>query len=232
MGQSGHFEQAHKMEEMVEVTIDKISVQAAIDKWDGMGTTACDRIFLEEFSAGSINEKTLRQFSATNTLKRRTGGYSIGRTFWGGISEWAPRIENFAKDTVAKQRIEYQNSGNKAIVFRILDELANMEGTGPSGKKRQLGTVSASKLAFFLCPEMPFFIYDSVVGKVFHRKSAPRPSEYPMWCADLGKLLPDPDAFREHVTEKGRPEFAHRLNWLARRALDLALYRKGEEIIS
>ena len=47
------------MEEMVEVTIDEIAVQAAIDKWDGIGTTASDRIFLEEFSTGSINKKDL-----------------------------------------------------------------------------------------------------------------------------------------------------------------------------
>ncbi|MCL6106859.1 MAG: hypothetical protein M1309_05895 [Actinobacteria bacterium] len=215
---------------MADFVIENSSVQADLNKWDGSETTACDRLFLEEFSAGLVSEKTLRQFSATNTVQKRTGGYSIGRTFWGGIFHWATRIDIFVKEDVAMYRMEYQQSGNPDIAYKILDELANMEGAGPSGKKRKLGTVSASKLAFFLCPEMPFFIYDSVVGKVFGRKSAPRPNEYPMWCAALEKLLPDSHSFREQVPEKRRPEFANRLDWLARRSLDLALYANGEKI--
>ena len=84
-------------------------------------------------------------------------------------------------------------------------------------------------LAFFLCPEMPFFIYDSVVGEVCGRKSAPKPNEYQIWCSDLKKLLPEPDNFHRLVPQERLHEFTNRLDWLARRSLDLALYKLGEK---
>jgi len=215
------------MKEIADFAIDELAVEKALKKWDGIETTASDCFFLHEFSEGSISQKTLKLFSATNTERRRTGGYSIGRTFWGGISAWAPRIDTFAKEKVANYRVNYSQCGKRSIAFNIFDELANMEGTGPSGKKRKLGTVSASKIAFFLCPEMPFFIYDSVVGTSLGLKSPPKPNEYPAWCDGLSQLLPEPDSFRELVPRKRLQEFSHRLDWLARRSLDLALYEIG-----
>ena len=106
-----------------------------------------------------------------------------------------------------------------------------MEGTSLTGKtKGPLGPSSASKLAFFLCPEMPFFIYDSVVGKAMRRSRPKSVSEYQTWCNELKKLLPNPESFCKLVRKDRRHEFTHRMDWLARRSLDLALYRIGENI--
>ena len=138
--------------------VGKNAVQDALDKWDGIvrkpgsqieeKVPGCDRVFLDEFSAASVRAETLAKFSVPNYNARLTGGYSIVRTFRGGISEWAPRLDAFAKGKVAKERAEYKRNARRSIAINIFQDLANMEGTSRNGNKGNIGTVTASKLAF------------------------------------------------------------------------------------
>ncbi len=124
-----------------------------------------DRLFYESFSSLRIDREVLKQFAALNDDRsKRTGGYSISRRFWGGIQKWTPLIAGFLCERVAPARKKYRQIGDRDIVFRLHNELAKMPGMSIRGNSGSLGTVPASKLLFFACPEMPFFIYDSFVG--------------------------------------------------------------------
>ena len=61
--------------------------------------------------------------------------------------------------------VQVADARNLRRALLITTQLAEMKGQSARGFMNDLGIVVASKLLFFTCPEMPIFIYDSVVGK-------------------------------------------------------------------
>ena len=105
-----------------------------------------------------------------------------------------------------------------------------MDGQSAKGFTNHFGIVAASKLLFFICPEMPIFIYDSFVGQALSIEKLPI-REYPKWwqrCDDIFKA--NSSAIPLLLPKDRQKEFTDKEEWITRRSLDLMLYRIGENI--
>jgi hypothetical protein len=222
--------------------IQSVDVLHALRKWDGRdfvlnnGTSierrwkATDREFLKMFSCGEITESVLARFAANNNNEnpsKRTGGYSITRKFWDGLSSWTPRIRYFFVNGVKPARLRFHESGDIEILWDLIYQLSKMEGRSAKGYTNPLGVVAASKLLYFACPEMPVFIYDSVVGKAL---SVPNlvVEDYFHWWAKYHDIRNMNSSALSLLPSDRRQEFSDKDDWFTRRSIDLMLYRFGQ----
>lgn len=221
--------------------IQEVDVLHAIQKWDGKDTgfqdgrwqsrfwKANDKEFYEGLSQCQIDETLLGRFAASNNNEnpsRRTGGYSIVRGFCGGIPSWTPRINDFLQHRVNPARMKYQNTKDKSIIWALISELGGMKGCSKNGCVRPLNIVAASKLMFFACPEMPVFIYDSVVGDALSMPKLPL-SRYDEWWSKCNELRNANADVTNMIPAERQKEFDDKREWFKRRCLDLMLYRLG-----
>lgn len=227
-------------------TIQSADVLHGLRKWDGRDKVleggkhierhwqATDREFIEGFAAGKITNELLSRFAAKNdndVASKRTGGYSVTRKFWGGLSSWRPRLQEFYTSDVLPCRDQYTQVRRVEPAWEMTIKLAEMQGTSAKGFSSPLGIVAASKLLFFACPEIPIFIYDSVVGIALSMDKLAI-EEYPKWwnrCNDV--LKNNPSAIPLLPTNR-QVEFQDKEEWFTRRSFDLMLYRLGDQRIN
>jgi len=145
-----------------------------------------------------------------------TGGYSISRTFNGGLHNWLGHVR------AALQRAQTLAHEGDAIAF--VDRLSKQRlGQG----MRPLGISAASKLVFFGAPNLRVFIYDSVVREAVGILPL-GPGHYWTWHKLMKKIdgcaTVDKKVFDQRCPQE-IPE-----DWFRRRCLDQALYLIGKRI--
>jgi hypothetical protein len=226
------------IEPLYSFKIQNVDVMHALMKWDGRDAErrweATDREFFLGFSAGDINELLIKRFAENNNNdvpSRRTGGYSIKRKFSGGLSSWTPRLKNFYTSIISPARYRYSLTESIEVVWELITQLAEMKGQArKESKPRNLGIVAASKLPFFACPEMPFFINDSFVRKALSMERFQSIRDYPKWWIRCNEILELNSSVIPLLPKERQREFLDKEDWLKRRSLDLMLYRFGEKI--
>lgn len=215
--------------------IEARDVRHALIKWDGHDPQenrtwrATDREFFDSFSAFQVDSASLRRFAAPNNddkATQRTGGYHISRRFWGGFEAWAPRIRAFLREQAAMAQRKYLKTGDPGLVTQLHAELGRMTGASPPGNTATLGITPVSKLLFFACPRMPFFIYDSYVGATLGLEGIGLEG-YGEWCRQCRELYDLTTRFERLIPPKRRAEFRGKEDWLKRRSLDLMLYHQS-----
>lgn len=220
-------------------TIKEMDIEHALRKWNGKDSNpvntnnirewkANDKEFLNGFSKGNFTKDLVKKFIAKNKdseERQRTGGYSIARKMWGGHEFWTNELNKFYKEEIENKIKEYDEKKDIKIVVELVKKLAKIEGTSlTSGKKNKLGIVSASKILFFTCPNMPIFIYDSVVGKALSMENL-KIEEYDKFCNTCQNIINSIPSYQ--ITESNKNDFKDKENWFKRRIFDLMLYRIG-----
>lgn len=176
-----------------------------------------EREYIRAFSTGSITPAILRSLA-----KRGDGGFSVSRRFHGGVSKWSGPLNQFHKDHVIAAVKRYGRKPDPQIIFRLHERLA--EHCPMEKKKRPgvLGISAASKVLFFMCPELPFFIYDSVARLALDIREL-QPHEYEIWWNRCSEVLK-----KTRLPSGQLPEGATK-DWYHRRCFDKALYDVGEQ---
>lgn len=194
------------------IKISSKHVKYARNRWESY-----ERKYIEAFSTGSITPEILGSLA-----KRWEGGFSISRRFQGGLKKWSAPLNRFYNNHVIAAIKHYRQEPDPQIVFSLHQRLAEK---GPMEKKKRpgvLGISAASKVLFFMCPELPFFIYDSVARLALDIREL-EPHEYEIsWnrCREVQG--------RTKLPRGQLPEGVDK-DWFHRRRLDKALYEKGEE---
>jgi hypothetical protein len=144
--------------------IQSVDVLHGLRKWDGRDEViergarierrwqATDREFLEGFANGKITDRLLSSFAAkndNNVASKRTGGYSVTRKFWGGLTSWTPRLQDYYTTHVLPSRDYYRQTRRVEAVWELITKLAEMKGQSTKGFISPLGIVAASKLLYF-----------------------------------------------------------------------------------
>jgi hypothetical protein len=193
----------------------------------GKPTVACDAEFFHRFGQEQVDQDLLARFGAVNTVRRPSGGYSICRRFTGGTATWAPRIAAFLAGDAAKARVALDRAPfrRREIVCSLIQELALLNAPARNGDARGLGISAASKILFFACPEMPFFIYDSVVRRQLGMPALSDGESYGAywdrcWQAFAAEPHSTPGPLPENSSWPGSPPE----QWFTRRCLDLSFY--------
>lgn len=145
-----------------------------------------------------------------------TGGYSISRTFHGGLRDWLGRIKFALKQT--------QTLTGEVSAIDFVNGLSEQR-LRPD--MRPLGVSAASKLVFFGAPHLPVFIYDSVVREAVE-VMAPKPGHYDIWHRHMKNI--DRCATIDQIVFSRKRPLASQEEWFRRRCLDQTLYMIGERV--
>ncbi len=228
----------------------------ALQKWYGVGATEdhryrwSDGAFFTEFghlraAAGTrqLPGPLLRAFAAPNKdndARRRTGGYSIARRFLGGVEQAAQAIHTALRSQGGFDPSPLPRPEQVARVVALVQAVGGIELESARGTKRILGISAATKLLFFLRPDLPVFIYDKYAAKAL-RITGLRPGDYAddwhrpcaaLLAANAGVpiALPQPHEQVQHGGAAGGRAEAPTPpseDWMRRRCLDLMLFRIG-----
>jgi hypothetical protein len=191
-------------------------------------STASDAEFVSCFGSKTvaISGKLIARFAASNNDEtRRTGGYSIMRRFMGGADTRAPAIEAFMRGRATEAGRQWAETPDEAnqIIPKLVAELAATYKVGSPGYT--LGISAASKLLFFSCPEMPVFIYDSLVQKFLGCPAANSEYSYAVFWQRCSKALNSPGHIETGLPpEHGIYSLMPPMDWFKRRCLDLEFY--------
>lgn len=189
-------------------------VEYARERWEGD-----EREYVEAFSSGRVTLEILTRLAKSTT---GGGGFAITRRFQGGLKLWSKWLINFNRH-VAEEVQRYLRNPDSQIIFSLHECLAEQCPMNSTKRPSVLGISAASKLLFFMCPKLPFFIYDSDARLALNMRVL-EPHEYRTWWNRCRDILAEVNLPLDTRIPDGANE-----DWFHRRCFDKMLIEKGRD---